>query len=108
MADHVTRVAGQICEMAAELIGRGIGPDDNFFESGLTSVTVIRLHTMMRNRLGTDVPVTALYSHPTARRAATVVAATESVVRPGPPQHVGRPRSRSDIRAEVRRGLGSR
>lgn len=112
MADDVNRVAGQIGEMVAELIGRGIGLDDNFFEAGLTSVTVTRLHTMLRTRLDTDLPVTALYSNPTARSAASAidrrsVAGREPVAKPARPERGVRPRTRSDIRAELRRGLGS-
>ncbi|MGH3434274.1 MAG: acyl carrier protein [Thermocrispum sp.] len=113
----VAEVAGQIGEIVAELLGRRVDVDANFFDAGLTSMTATRLHTMVRARIGTTLPVTFLYSHPTAHRAATAVVNDRQAIsqpyqpptaRPGSDssdRQAARSRSRRDIRTKVRRDL---
>jgi acyl carrier protein len=101
-------VADRIGELVKELLGRGIGPDENFFEAGLDSLTVVRLHTLMSRRLGTTLPVTALFTHSNVRQVAALIAdSSEPQREQRTDTAVGRPRrsavSRREIRAQIRR-----
>lgn len=66
--------------MVGELLGRPIGPDDNYFTAGLDSATVVKLHTLMTHRLQILVPVMALFRNPTLRRTAAVVVAARAAL----------------------------
>ena len=48
-----------------EVIGAPIRHDISFFDAGLTSASLVRIHQMVTERLGADVPVTAVFAHPT-------------------------------------------
>lgn len=48
-------------------LGRPIGPDENFFDAGLTSHTLVRAYTEGTSALAVPPPVTALFAHPTLR-----------------------------------------
>ena len=48
------------------LAGRGgIGPDTPFYEAGLGSLSLVRLHTALQRALGREFPLTTLFAHPT-------------------------------------------
>jgi amino acid adenylation domain-containing protein len=51
-----------------------VGVHDNFFESGGSSLLIVKLHSRLKAALGVDLPVTELFRHPTidalARRLA--------------------------------------
>lgn len=49
------------------VLGRSIGPTENFFEAGLTSAVLVHLHEVARRELSTDLPVTVLFAHPNLR-----------------------------------------
>lgn len=64
---------GRLAALAREVLGRDLGPDENFFDAGLTSIGLVRLHGLLRERLGLDVPVTELFARPTLGRLAAVL-----------------------------------
>ncbi|WP_084337681.1 non-ribosomal peptide synthetase [Actinomadura oligospora] len=60
---------GALVELIAEVWGavlrtRGLGPDDEFFALGGTSLVATRATVRLREALGCDVPVMVLFDHP--------------------------------------------
>jgi hypothetical protein len=49
----------------------GIGIDDNFFEIGGNSITLIRIHNMFIERVQRDIPIVVLFRYPTIRALAS-------------------------------------
>ncbi|NUT32234.1 MAG: acyl carrier protein [Hamadaea sp.] len=49
------------------VLGRAIGPDENFFEAGLTSLALVQLHEVSTRASTIAMPVTALFAHPNLR-----------------------------------------
>lgn len=63
-----------IKEIWTELLGRkDILVDDNFFDVGGNSILLIKLQTMLRDRVGLDLRVVDLFIHPTIRRLASLM-----------------------------------
>jgi aryl carrier-like protein len=46
------------------VLGRPVRPGENFFEAGLQSATLVRLHEWMCREFGLTVPVTTLFQYP--------------------------------------------
>jgi thioesterase domain-containing protein/acyl carrier protein len=59
------RVLAEIWESLLDV--RPIGVDDHFFRLGGHSMLAVRLMTQIRRRLGVEVPLAALFEHPTVR-----------------------------------------
>jgi acyl transferase domain-containing protein len=69
--DDVERELGAIWE---ELLGvAGIGIDDNFFDLGGDSLVAVRLTARIRDRLGVELDLRALFDDPTITRLAALV-----------------------------------
>ena len=60
--DVERRIAG-VWESVLQV--QGIGIRDNFFDAGGNSLKLIQAHTLLREELKVDVPITALFEHPT-------------------------------------------
>ncbi|MEW1601535.1 amino acid adenylation domain-containing protein, partial [Streptomyces sp. NPDC093808] len=76
-----------LCGLYARLLGTGrrVGIDDGFFELGGHSLLATRLVAHLRNALGVDLPVRAVFEAPTvAELAEHVAAATGAPARPRP------------------------
>jgi hypothetical protein len=48
-------------------LGRPIGPRENFFDAGLTSVVLVRLHQATTSELVDPFPVTVMFAYPNLR-----------------------------------------
>lgn len=99
--------------MITELLDSPVDADANFFTAGLNSLKVTRLHRLLCTRLAVDVPVTSLFSHPTARGVAAIVVDTRAATAQRPQAPAAQPprptgRSRQEIRAQLRRDLEAR
>jgi aryl carrier-like protein len=56
-----------------------VGVHDNFFESGGSSLRIVKLHSRLTAALGVDVAVTELFRHPTIASLACHLAAEPRV-----------------------------
>jgi amino acid adenylation domain-containing protein len=92
--EPVTDLERQLHGIWAELLGhRDFGVTDNFFVLGGHSLLTMRVDQLVRERLGLDVPLYLLFSHPTVSELARTLAdgTSDSVVR-------NEPAARSEIK----------
>jgi hypothetical protein len=57
-----------------EVLGTRVGVHDHFFEVGGHSLLLVRLQRVLRQSLGQEVPLLALFRHPTVSALATALA----------------------------------
>ncbi|MFD7068307.1 condensation domain-containing protein [Streptomyces sp. NPDC059913] len=69
---RATAAHAELVGLAREVLGRELSDDENFFDAGLTSIGLVRLHELLRERLGLDLPVTELFARPTLRQLTAV------------------------------------
>jgi len=62
----------------AELQIERIGVTENFFEAGATSLTLVRLNNRLRTQANIDVPIVAMFRHPTVQSLARSIASAGS------------------------------
>ncbi|MFE4976387.1 condensation domain-containing protein [Kitasatospora sp. NPDC056651] len=60
-------VPALLAERLRTFTGRDVGPDENFFDIGLDSVTLLRLHESLRREPTIRLSVTDLFAHPSSR-----------------------------------------
>lgn len=65
-----TPLLAEFAALAHEALGTPIDVDGNFFDVGLTSITLLRFHRLVTTRLGLDLPVSALFTYPNLRTLA--------------------------------------
>ena len=83
-----------------------IGIDDNLFELGATSLSVIQLDNTLRSKLNKNIPIVKLFAYPTIRTlAAYLSGALEENKAPGPErsQEVDKGRNSAKLRLELRK-----
>ncbi|WP_320068798.1 non-ribosomal peptide synthetase [Micromonospora sp. RTGN7] len=66
-ATDAERALTAIEETIRGVLGRPIGPDENFFDAGLTSLALVQLHEVSTRELATALPVTAMFAYPNLR-----------------------------------------
>lgn len=69
-----TPIEGQLIEIWTEVLGRPVDTRTGFFELGGHSLLAIRVMSRIQVRLGVEIPLSALFSHPTIELLAEVVA----------------------------------
>lgn len=74
-----TAVRALLGELIDAATGLRLPADANFFEAGLTSEMLVRVHAALEGRLGREVPLTDLFKYPNRRALSRRLAAP-----PGP------------------------
>ncbi|MYV54355.1 amino acid adenylation domain-containing protein, partial [Streptomyces sp. SID3212] len=78
-AAHAARLAGEIADMVSGLLdGRPVDPDQDLWDQGATSFTMVRISRMLRQRHGLRIPVDALLDAPTVTGIAARLATAEA------------------------------
>ncbi|MFY1691163.1 acyl carrier protein [Plantactinospora sp. WMMB782] len=99
-------------EIVRDATGVRVPLDDNFFDAGLTSESLARVHHALTTRLGRELPIEALFRYPNRRLLAQhlVSGADEASgsVRGGTPDGRGRAGSGAPSVAQARRDLRAR
>ena len=83
-----------LLELLREVVGRDVGRDENFFDAGLTSMSLLRLHARIAQTTPDPVPPTAMFAHPSAGALARFLSGRDT---PGAP---GRRRRRDSVDLE--------
>jgi acyl carrier protein len=73
-----------------------VGPHDNFFDLGGTSLLLLKVHSLLTQKFGADIAVTELFQYPTIRSLATRLA-------PGRLPELSVPSTFDDVAARARR-----
>jgi hypothetical protein len=60
-------VVARLAEVMGELIGRPIGSDENFFEAGLDSASLVQVHREVTAAYPAAFPITELFARPNLR-----------------------------------------
>jgi amino acid adenylation domain-containing protein len=79
-----------------------VGVHDNFFESGGSSLLIVKLHGRLNAALGTDVPILELFRHTTIDALARMLSAAPPAEAPQAEQAHERARSRQDSLRRLR------
>jgi amino acid adenylation domain-containing protein len=75
-ANEATGLEDRLASIWAELLGHtSIGPDDDFFSLGGHSLTVMRLIAQTREAFNVELPMRAVFDHPTLRAQAACIRA---------------------------------
>ncbi|MGY0064540.1 amino acid adenylation domain-containing protein [Streptomyces sp. LZ34] len=82
--DAITRT---VREETGAVLGRPVDADLPFYELGLSSVLLVRLRARLEERLGTRIPQTAFFEHPTA--AALAAHLSDAAGKRAEPAHTG-------------------
>ncbi|KOV35570.1 hypothetical protein ADK60_08880 [Streptomyces sp. XY431] len=61
----VVPVGGPVAELWAEVLGAAGGPEEDFFDAGGDSLAAIQLVDRIRDELGVELPISAMFDHPT-------------------------------------------
>ncbi|HEX7240013.1 MAG TPA: amino acid adenylation domain-containing protein, partial [Longimicrobiaceae bacterium] len=65
-AARLTRTERVLAEVWKEVLGVDhVAPDDGFFDLGGHSLLLVRVHALLQERLGREVPIVELFQHPT-------------------------------------------
>jgi non-ribosomal peptide synthetase component F len=99
----------EMARLLRGVVGADVPRGASFFEAGLTSMALVRLHALLCERLATDFPVTAMFEHPNLTALARFLA---DGPRPVPsrevrhqPQGGERAHRRRQLRQRIRRDL---
>jgi acyl carrier protein len=96
-----------LARLLRPLLDRDIGQDDNFFDLGLNSVSLLQLHRLVQCDLGVELPIGTLFRHTTVRTLAAFLERDETGAQP--PADRGRvDLERLGAAAEARRDIRRR
>ena len=103
-AADLTGLRGRLRDLITNTVGVTVGPTENFFDAGLSSLQLLRLHAALESELGLSLPPVALFEHPNLTALARAVEDPhdrDTPVTPRPPRR--RPRTRDVAQRSTRR-----
>jgi aspartate racemase len=56
---------GEVAAIWQRVLGRAVGPEDNFFDLGGTSLQLLQVHAELSRTYSRDIPLMMLFEHPT-------------------------------------------
>lgn len=68
-------MTARLTALWVEILGGSVGPDDDFFDLGGDSMTAVQLVERFQAETGIELPVSAVFDHPTVRQLADLAAA---------------------------------
>ncbi|HEV8164216.1 MAG TPA: non-ribosomal peptide synthetase, partial [Actinomycetota bacterium] len=68
----------ELSHLVREVIGRDLREHENFLDGGLNSISLVRLHALVTQRLAVQLPVTALFEHPNLAALARYLARADA------------------------------
>jgi len=69
----LTRTSDDLLVLWREVLGDEVGPEDDFFDAGGDSLVAVQLISRIRTQLGVQLPISALFDHPTVTELAALV-----------------------------------
>jgi non-ribosomal peptide synthetase component F/aryl carrier-like protein len=105
---------GVVLRQLQQLLGRDVVADENFFEAGLNSISILRLHSHLVRELDAEIDVSDLFAYPSAATLARRIGSGEGFARPRKSAaDTGRPSRelirelRREARSSMRRAVGA-
>ncbi|KNC50998.1 alpha-aminoadipate reductase Lys1p [Thecamonas trahens ATCC 50062] len=74
-AHHLSARESLVVSLFSDVLARPVGPETDFWDAGGHSLSATELTFRLRRELRTDIPLNALYQHPTPRALAAAVEA---------------------------------
>ncbi|MFI7501493.1 amino acid adenylation domain-containing protein [Streptomyces sp. NPDC049687] len=106
--DPVTTLQEAITTAVHATSGHAPGPEQHFFDAGLTSLDMLRLHRRLADLTGADLAVTTLFRFPTVRSLALHLADRNDPTDAAPLPGSGQPQSELQARRVARNLFSSR
>ncbi|WP_080671505.1 non-ribosomal peptide synthetase [Salinispora cortesiana] len=101
----------ELTQVVRDVVGYDIPAEENFFDAGLNSMTVLRLHAVLRDRLGINLSVATMFAYPNLAALARHIG--RDATKPTPPSpddlrpiNGGRAEQRRHLRQRIRHDLG--
>ncbi len=69
----LTRTSDDLLVLWREVLGDGVSAEDDFFDAGGDSLVAVQLISRVRTQMGTQLPISALFDHPTVTELAVLV-----------------------------------
>jgi amino acid adenylation domain-containing protein len=93
----------EIARLVRDIVGADLSRTENFFDAGLNSMAVVRLHALLRERLAVDLPVTAMFEHPNLTALARFISGGPPPATAPEPRNPRAPRDRAPDDGQARR-----
>jgi acyl carrier protein len=102
-ARPATEMEEKVQSLWARVLGCRVGPEDNFFDLGGSSLQLLEVHAELKKWCGGELAVTELFEHPTVRALARRLAGRKAS--PGPAFTQTQERARRQQEAFARQRL---
>ncbi|WP_354644174.1 type I polyketide synthase [Kitasatospora camelliae] len=73
VAPVASRTKDELLVLWREVLGGEVGEDEDFFDAGGDSLVAVQLASRVRGELGVELPISALFDHPTVAELAVLV-----------------------------------
>jgi len=107
MTNRASDLVREVADAIADVLGRRIGEDENFFDAGLTSASIVAVHQKATAGRPRSFPATILFARPNLGRLRTHLSAADDLEPRPHSADAERRRStqaRRRLRAQIERG----